>query len=139
MDGAPVVMAVAPDRSMNDEQRQLCALVGLLPARLTAEQTALLLACQPYDIPVLIAARLLKPLGDPLPSSRKYFAGIEIAELMRDRPWLGRMTSTLQRYWLRRNQCHAHRCLAEPEVEAVPHVLPARLAGKAPKLLGYHG
>jgi len=32
------------------------------------------LNCQPYDVPVLVAARLLKPLDNPQPNSVKYFA-----------------------------------------------------------------
>jgi hypothetical protein len=31
-----------------------------VPARLTAEQAAWVLNCQPHDIPILVAAKLLK-------------------------------------------------------------------------------
>ena len=93
---------------MNDEQRQLFALAQHLPARLTTEQVACLLNCQNYDIPVLIAARLLKPLGNPLPSARKYFAAAEIIRLMRDSTWLNRVTATLQKYWMGRNGKRRH-------------------------------
>jgi len=89
--------------AMNDEQKQFFSLVGQPPARLTVEQLACLLNCQPYDVPILVSARLLKPLGNPMPSSRKYFATVEILELMRDRAWLARVTTALQQYWLRRN------------------------------------
>ncbi len=50
---------------MREEQNQFLRLLGQIPARLTAEQAAWVLNCQPYDIPVLVAARLLKPLGNP--------------------------------------------------------------------------
>ena len=60
---------------MKEEQQQFLRLVGQAPARLTAEQVAWVLGCQPHDVPVLIATRLLKPLGSPLPSSVKYFQG----------------------------------------------------------------
>jgi hypothetical protein len=103
IEGARARSARASGEEMNDEHRQLLSLVGQPPARLTVEQTSCLLNCQPWDIPVLISARLLKPLGNPLPNSRKYFAAVEIIDLMRDRSWLSRVTSTLQQYWLRRN------------------------------------
>lgn len=95
--------ACAPIQCVNDEQRQLFSLARQLPARLTSEQVAWLLNCQPYDIPVLITHRHLKPLGNPLPSARKYFAATEIMELMQDRAWLNRVTTTLQNYWQGRN------------------------------------
>jgi hypothetical protein len=89
---------------MSDEQRQFLTLVGQPPGRLTATQTCCLLNCRLHDLPVLIAARLLKPLGDPAPNGTKWFATAEITDLLRDRAWLSRMTSTLQKYWQRKNQ-----------------------------------
>lgn len=104
---------------MNDEQRQLFALAQHLPARLTTEQVACLLNCHNYDIPVLTTARLLKPLGNPLPSARKYFAASEIIQLMRDSTWLNRVTATLQKYWMGRNgkRRHARRDASREERE----------------------
>ena len=110
---------------MNDEQRQLFSLVRQPPARFTAEQVAWLLNCQAYDIPILIAARLLKPLGNPQPSSRKYFAAAEITGLMQDRPWLNRVTVTLQDYWQGRNDRRNHP-RSEDADEAERSNLPAR-------------
>jgi hypothetical protein len=89
--------------TMRDEQHQFLMLLGQLPARLTAEQAAWVLNCQPHDVPVLVAARLLKPLGNPLPNSVKYFATCELIELLKDRAWLGRMTTALNNYWQRKN------------------------------------
>jgi hypothetical protein len=37
-----------------------------------AEQAAWVLNCQPHDVPILVAALLLKPLGNPPPHSVKY-------------------------------------------------------------------
>jgi hypothetical protein len=88
---------------MRDEQHQFLMLLGQLPARLTAEQAAWVLNCQPHDVPVLVAARLLKPLGNPLPNSVKYFATCEMLELMRDRAWLVRMTGAINQFWQRKN------------------------------------
>jgi hypothetical protein len=43
----------------------------ILPARLDAKLTALVLGFQEHDIPVLIAAKMLKPLGKPVPNATK--------------------------------------------------------------------
>jgi hypothetical protein len=63
-------------------------LLNQIPARLTAEQAAWVINCQPADVPILVAARLLKPLGNPPPHSVKYFAASELLEQMKDRTWL---------------------------------------------------
>ena len=88
---------------MKEEQNQFLRLLGQIPARLTAEQTAWVLNCQPYDVPVLVAARLLKPLGNPQPNSVKYFASVEVLELAKDRAWLARMTNAVNQHWQRKN------------------------------------
>jgi hypothetical protein len=90
--------------AMNDEQRQFLSLLRQPPARLTVEQTAWVLNCQPGDIAVLVAARLLKPLGNPLPNGTKYFGGTELLQLAGDRVWLARVTTALQQYWLAKNR-----------------------------------
>ena len=79
-------------------------LLGQLPARLTAEQAAWVLNCQPHDVPVLVAARLLKPLGNPQPNSVKYFATAEVLELARDRTWLTKITNALGQHWKAKNR-----------------------------------
>lgn len=112
--------------TMNDEQRQFLTLLASPPARLTAEQTAWLLNCQPPDITILVAARLLKPLGNPPRNGTKVFATPEILELARDRAWLGRVTLALQQYWRHKNR---RRTLAEDRAPAtsVLAVSPRRL------------
>ena len=59
---------------MREEQHRFLSLLGQLPARLTFEQAAWVLNCQPHDVPVLVASRLLKPLGNPPANGVKYFA-----------------------------------------------------------------
>lgn len=88
---------------MKDEQRQLLTLLGALPFRLTVEQTALILNCQSHDIPVLVAARLLKPLGNPPPNGTKYFGTAEVLELAKDRSWLARVTNAIHQHWRVKN------------------------------------
>lgn len=88
---------------MREDQHRFLTLLGQLPARLTAEQAAWVLNCQPHDVPVLVVARLLKPLGSPLPNSVKYFATVEILELVKDRAWLARVTNAISQHWKQKN------------------------------------
>lgn len=88
---------------MKDEQSRFLTLLGHPPARLSVEQTAWLLNCQTHDVPVLVSARLLKPLGTPMPNSVKYFATVEILELARDRSWLSKATTALSHHWKQKN------------------------------------
>jgi hypothetical protein len=89
---------------MREDQYQFLRLLGRLPARLTADQAAWVLNCQPHDIPVLVSAHLLKPLGNPLPNSVKYFAAKELMQLMEDRTWLAKLTNTLSQHWQQKNR-----------------------------------
>ena len=88
---------------MRDDQHQFLALLGQLPARLTAEQTAWVLNCQLHDVPVLVAAKLLKPLGNPPQNGIKYFAAKEVLELSKDEKWLHRVTVTIYQHWHKQN------------------------------------
>lgn len=88
---------------MRDEQERFFTGLGQLPARLSAEQAAWLLNCQPHDIPPLIAARLLKPLGNPSTKCSKYFATGDLLEQMKDRNWLVRVTNTIYTHWHGKN------------------------------------
>ncbi|MDD2762411.1 MAG: hypothetical protein PHE83_00395 [Opitutaceae bacterium] len=78
-------------------------LLGQLPARLTAEQAAWVLNCQPHDVPVLVTARLLKPLGNPAPNSVKYFATADVLELAKDRTRLVKVTNAVGQFWKEKN------------------------------------
>jgi hypothetical protein len=73
------------------------------PARLNSEQAAWLIGCQPHNIPALVAAKQIKPLGKPVANAVKYFCAEEILELCKDRNWLGRVTTVIQNDWARRN------------------------------------
>lgn len=46
-----------------------------LPGRLNTAETALLLGVQEHDIPVLVAARLIFPLGKPAPNAQILHVG----------------------------------------------------------------
>lgn len=88
---------------MRDDQHRFLSLMGMPPARLTVEQAAWVLGCQAHDVPVLIGAKLLKPLGTPAPNAIKYFATAELLELVKDRSFLAKMTNTVSRYWQTKN------------------------------------
>lgn len=88
---------------MKEEQAQFLRVLGRPPARLTVEQAAWALGCQAHDVPVLVKARLLKPLGNPTPNMVKTFATVEVLEHAQDPKWLAKMTNALSQHWQRRN------------------------------------
>jgi hypothetical protein len=100
---------------MSENQQRFLTLLGRLPARLTAEQAAWVLNCQPYDVPVLVAARLLKPLGNPPPNGTKYFATADVLELMADRSWLVKVTNAVNQHWQKKNAHKKGRFLNDAE------------------------
>lgn len=77
--------------------------VRRLPGRLTAEETAVLLGFRDHDIPVLLAAKLLKPLGQPAANSVRFFASADVQARAADPAWLARSTQTLYRHWQGKN------------------------------------
>ena len=95
---------------MKDDQQRFLSLLGQLPVRLTAEQAGWVLNCQPHDIPALIHARLLKPLGNPSANGTKYFATGDLLETAKDRSWLVKMTTAINAHWQCQNarkKCHS--------------------------------
>ena len=73
------------------------------PARLTQQQAAWYLGFQFHDIPTLVAAGLLKPLGKPVANGQKYFASVELARLRADTKWLARASDAITAHWRRKN------------------------------------
>jgi hypothetical protein len=78
-------------------------LLGQLPARLTAEQAAWVLNCQSHDVPALVAAKLLKPLGNPPVNGIKFFATADLLEAIKDRNWLVRVSTAIYQHWHNQN------------------------------------
>lgn len=107
---------------MKEEQHRFLTLLGQLPARLTAEQTAWVLNCQPHDVPILVAARVLKPLGAPPPNSVKFFATLDVLEFAKDRTWLAKLTNTLNQHWKVKNQQKKSRSPEIPENGHAPQM-----------------
>lgn len=73
-----------------------------LPGRLDVPMTAALLNFAEHDIAVLVAARLLRPLGNPAANAPKYFAAATILPLSEDAAWLSRATKAVSTYWKRK-------------------------------------
>lgn len=71
--------------------------------RVDTSQAAGLLGFQAFDIPILIRARLLKPLGNPAPNAPRYFARVEIERLAADPAWLDRATKACTQHWKNKN------------------------------------
>ena len=94
-EGKPVLIA-NPARDLLNLRR--------LPAMLTTAQTAVLLNRGEHDVPVLVRAGLLKPLGDPPPNAVKYFATVEVLELADNRNSLERICAVLTEYWRGKNE-----------------------------------
>lgn len=105
---------------MRDDEFRFLTLMGKLPARLDGAQVAWLLNCQPHDIPVLVRARLLKPLGTPPPNARKLFAADEVLELSRDKTWLAKMSNAIHDGWRKKNGSRR-----TPGAERLPEFEPA--------------
>lgn len=99
---------------MKEEQQQFLVRLGRPPARLNAEQAAWVLNCQPHDIPVLVGARLLKPLGNPPANGIKFFATSDVLELSQDRTWLTKVTATIYAHWHRQNAARKQRTTESP-------------------------
>ena len=70
-----------------------------LPARLDVAATAKLLGFAEHDIPVLMRAGKLPPLGDPAPNAPKWFGAVELMRLSADPEWLHRATREVAKYW----------------------------------------
>lgn len=73
--------------------------IPLPPARIDAAQTAAILGFQAHDIPTLVAAKMLKPLGKPVQNSVKYFAAVEVLARFDDPDWLNRATQRTSERW----------------------------------------
>jgi len=74
-----------------------------LPARLHSSEVAGMLGFQDNDIPVLVIARVLIPLGKPALNAPKHFAFVDVLAAGQDREWLAQATRVLTKYWRDKN------------------------------------
>jgi hypothetical protein len=51
----------------------------------------------------MVAAHLLKPLGNPPLNRVKFFAAAEVLEQARNRTWLAKVSNAINQQWQRKN------------------------------------
>lgn len=73
------------------------------PGRMNAEETAWFLGFAAHEIPILIAARQLKPLGSPASNGCKYFATADMERLRNDPAWMSKASDVIVKYWRLKN------------------------------------
>lgn len=120
---------------MDVDPKTFRTLMGL-PARLNMNQVAAVLGFQPHDIPVLVAAGLLSPLGrrDQANNTTKYFAAVDIEERRADAKWLNRATDAVQNRWAQRRKNEARmRASAGPRGRGYPDRPPASPLNRPPR------
>lgn len=74
-----------------------------LPTMLNAAQTAALIGLAEHDIPVLVSARLLEPLGNPPANAVKHFATVQVLELAGEITRLDKIRNAVYEYWRTKN------------------------------------
>jgi hypothetical protein len=94
--------ATGQPESLSAHARELLNL-RRLPAMLNMQQAAVILGVGEHDMPALIRAGLLEPLGDPQANAVKYFAGIQVLEMAGDPAYLGKMRNAIYEYWQGKN------------------------------------
>jgi hypothetical protein len=87
---------------VNSERKEFLGVIHL-PARAGMEETAWILGFASHDIPVLISAGLLKPLGHPPASGTKFFATATLLKLRDDVNWLARASDAIVKHWQKQN------------------------------------
>ena len=83
---------------MSDDEFRFLSL-RRFPARVTVDEAAWLLKCSADDVHALAREGLLKPLGKPPLTGKKFFHTKELLELSDNPTWLSRITNTIYRRW----------------------------------------
>jgi hypothetical protein len=94
---------------MNPERYQFLSVIKQAPARLNVEEAAWFLGFLPHEIPVLVAKKVLKAIGDPTPKCTKYFATSELERLRSDLNWMAKASRAVMFYRRERNEADARR------------------------------
>lgn len=87
---------------MNPERKEFLSL-KVAPARVNMEEAGWLLGFAAHDIPILLQAGLLKPLGHPPRHGTKYFATATVEQLRADLKWLARASDCIVQHWRKKN------------------------------------
>ena len=87
---------------MNPERRDFLNL-HTKPGRFTSEEAAWFLGFHPHEIPMLMGAKLLRPLGRPAENGCKYFGIVDLEKLKQDSTWQAKASDAIVKYWKDRN------------------------------------
>jgi hypothetical protein len=87
---------------MNTERQQFLGLTHL-PGRLNAQEAAWYLGFSPHEIPMLIGAHLLDPLGRPPEHGIKFFLRADLEPLRDDSTWMAKASDAILTYWKHQN------------------------------------
>ncbi len=98
---------------MNQAKKDFLSLANP-PARLTIEEAAWILGFNEYDIPVLVSAGLLKPLGRPAVTGHKFFATVELQTFRSDARWLAKASDAIVMHWRNKNASRRIKTEATP-------------------------
>lgn len=74
-----------------------------LPAVLSITEAGALLGRNDLEMSILIAAKMLTPLGKPARTAPKKFAAIEILNLFKDRDWHHKAHGIISKHWADKN------------------------------------
>jgi hypothetical protein len=95
-------MGLPKKAPMNPERQHFLNLRDK-PARFTSEEAAWTLGFSAHELPILMGAGLLKPLGNPSDNGCKYFACADLEKLKVDTGWLAKGSDAIVKYWKDRN------------------------------------
>jgi hypothetical protein len=73
------------------------------PVFMTKEKIAQALGIATHNIPPLVRAGLLKPLGHPARYCVKHFSRDALAEKFADQEWLNKVVAAIHRHWRNKN------------------------------------
>jgi hypothetical protein len=88
---------------MKDDDKYAFLNLPRLPARLSALEAAWLLGFKPHEIPILVSAGLLEPLGHPPANTPKFFSTESLAELRNNQKWFDKATDAISTHWRYKN------------------------------------
>jgi hypothetical protein len=88
---------------MNPEPSLNIQALGKFPVFLTKKKVAEALGIATHNIPPLVRAGLLKPLGRPGRYCVKHFSRDALAEKFASPEWLDKVVAAIHRHWRRKN------------------------------------
>jgi hypothetical protein len=90
-------------KTVRDQDSKWLFSAARLPGIIESDEAAALLGIQPHAVPILIAAKHLKPLGKPSEKASKKFSADYIKELSCDRKWQDQAIRIIDAYWANQN------------------------------------